>query len=218
MQATDRGEFTKLITQVLAFYRQDVSTFALGVWWSACSPFDLSQVSKAFTAHATDPERGQFAPKPADIVRALAGTQTDRALVAWGKAFDTIRRVGGWDSVVFDDGLVHAVIEDLGGWSKFCAAATNDELPHLQRRFCESYRTYARRQGVAYPNRLVGIHEAGNGLANHKVAPPVLIGNPEAAREVLRLGGAPKVQITHSAAAMPHLLAALRSEPEGQPQ
>jgi hypothetical protein len=117
--------------------------------------------------------------------------------------------------VAFDDPLIHAVVEDLGGWPKLCRG-TLDELPHLQRRFCESYRTYARRQGVTYPARLVGQHEAENALANRRVAPPVLIGNPEAAREVLRLGGAPKVQITHSTAAMPHLLAALQSE--GQPQ
>ena len=36
-----------------------------------------SFVGKALTAHATDPDHGQFAPKPADIVRKIQGTQAD---------------------------------------------------------------------------------------------------------------------------------------------
>jgi hypothetical protein len=216
VKAADKAQFQRLMTDVMAFYRQDMSKFALSVWWNACEGFDFEQVAKACTAHAADPERGQFAPKPADIVRALAGTQTDRALVAWGKFHDGMQRVGAYASVVFDDPVIHAVVEDLGGWPKLCRG-TLDELPHVQRRFCESYRAYSRRTDVAFPARLRGASEAENSLAGRRVAPPVLIGNPAAAAEVMRLGGAPKAQITH-AASMPHLLAALRNEPEGQPQ
>lgn len=188
MQAADRAAFKTLLTDALAFYRQDVSTFALSVWWAACAPFELEQVRKALTSHAMDPERGQFAPKPADMVRVLQGTQTDRALVAWGKAYEGIQRAGSYQSVVFDDPVIHAVIVDLGGWVTFCRS-THDELSHLQRRFCHSYRAYARRPDVAYPPKLIGESEASNAHLGRPVSAPLLLGDSAACIRVFKGGG-----------------------------
>lgn len=187
MQASDRTPFAELLTDALAFYGQTVSTFALGVWWSACQSFDLEQVRQALTAHAMDPERGHFAPKPADIVRQLQGTQTDRSLVAWGMVLESMQRVGAYSSVAFDDAAIHAAIDDLGGWPKICRE-TMDALPHLQRRFCESYRVYARRPDLAYPPLLIGVHETENRLQGRAAAPAVLIGDPRRARLVMERG------------------------------
>jgi hypothetical protein len=187
MQAADRADFKALLTDALAFYRQDVSKFSLTVWWAACAPFDFEQVAKAFTAHATDAERGRFPPMPADIVRQLQGTQTDRSLLAWGKVYEAMQRVGAYTSVVFDDPAIHAVIEDLGGWVALCRSEA-DALPHTQRRFCEAHRAYARRPDLPYPPVLLGAHEADNRLAGKASAKPMLIGDPEAARRVMSGG------------------------------
>lgn len=202
MNASDKRAFKDLITQAMAFYRQDVSTFSLGVWWSACEAFSLEQVGKAFTAHATDAERGRFAPMPADIVKHLQGTQTDRSLMAWGKVLEGIQRVGAYKSVGFDDPAIHAAVEDLGGWTTICRS-TMQELPHLQRRFTEAHRAYCGRQSFPFPAYLIGESEAANRTAGKRVAPPVLIGNPERAAEVLRLGAAgPRNAITSGASAV----------------
>ena len=103
MQASDRNDFNALIASVMAYYKQDVSKFALGLWWEACAGVELEQVAKAMSTHAKDPERGQFPPKVADIVRLLQGTPIDRAQLAWGKVLDAIQRVGNYSDVVFDD-------------------------------------------------------------------------------------------------------------------
>lgn len=196
MNASDKRAFKDLITQAMAFYRQDVSTFSLGVWWSACEAFSLEQVGKAFTAHATDAERGRFAPMPADIVKHLQGTQTDCGLMAWSKVLEGIQRVGAYQSVAFDDPAIHAAVEDLGGWTSICRG-TMQELPHLQRRFTEAHRAYSSRQGFAFPAYLIGESEAANRTAGKRVAPPVLIGSPSRAAEVMRLGHAgPRNAIT----------------------
>jgi hypothetical protein len=71
MNESQKPDFVKMITEVLAFYKQDTSRFAISVWWEAAKHFDFEQVSKALTAHAMDPDRGQFPPKPADLVRQL---------------------------------------------------------------------------------------------------------------------------------------------------
>lgn len=202
MTPADRERFAQLITDALAFYRRDTSRFALDVWWQACQAFDFEQVSKALTAHAMDPEQGRFAPMPADIVKHLQGTRTDRSLIAWGKVLDGMQRVGAYETVCFDEGLIHAVIEDMGGWVKLCRSELT-ELPHVQRRFTETYRAYAARGAVQFPPLLPGAHDAGNTLRGYSSAKPVFIGDPQRASEVFRLGvAAPKTQITSAAGAL----------------
>jgi len=196
MNQSDKSSFAGLLSDAMAFYGRNVSDFALGVWWEACERFSFEQVSKALTAHAMDPEHGQFPPKPADIVRVLQGTRSDRALVAWGKVLDAMQRVGAYQSVVFDDGLIHIVVEDLGGWPAICQGEM-ENLPHVERRFCESYRAYAARGDQTFPALLPGVHQLQNGIAGKRQAPPMLIGNPDRAAEVLRLGSTgPKTQMT----------------------
>lgn len=205
MKEQDKREFVTLLGDVMAFYRQDVSPFAVSVWWQACAPFDIEQVRKALTAHAMDPDRGQFAPKPADLVRQLQGTKTDRALVAWGKVHEAMGRVGAYQSVVFDDPAIHAAIDDMGGWPNVCRLPT-DDLSHTQRRFCELHRAYAGRGEFAHPPVLVGVHEAENRAAGRRVAQPLLIGNAEKAREVLALGASgPRQAVTPLSLAAPAL-------------
>lgn len=196
MNEQDKRAFKELVTNVMAFYRQDTSPFALQVWWTACQPFSLEQVTKAMSAHAVDADRGQFAPKPADVVKALQGTKTDRARSAWGKVMDAMQRVGAYQSVCFDDPVIHAVIEDVGGWIGLCRSEF-DQLSYTEHRFCESYRAYAGRADLTYPAKLIGEFEAVNRHEGRKVAPPILIGDPHRAAEVMRLGGSgPKTQIT----------------------
>lgn len=188
MRPDDKAAFKALLTDVMAFYRQDVSKFALTVWWAACERFELEQVRKAMTAHAMDPERGQFAPKPADIVRQLQGTHTDRSLIAWGKVHEAMARVGAYRTVAFDDPCIHLAIEDMGGWVTLCRS-TIDELPFVQKRFCDAYKAYAGRQDrPKHPPVLMGLHDAENARMGYRSQPATLIGAPEAARAVMLSG------------------------------
>jgi hypothetical protein len=156
-------EFQRVLAGALSLWRQDVSEFALTVWWEACKPYSMEQVSKALTAHAMDPERGRFPPMPADLVKALHGTQTDRSLMAWGQVLSAIGSVGMYGSPDFADKATVAAIIDIGGWPAVCQTGL-DELPHLQRRFCASHRAYMARPEAVEVTRLVGMHEQTNSL------------------------------------------------------
>lgn len=186
MTSEDRAGFSRLITDVLGFYGQTVSDFAISVWWEACQPFSLEQVRKAMSAHATDPDVGRFAPKPADVVRALRGTHGDRSLVAWGKVHQAMSAVGAYESVVFDDPAIHTAVEDIGGWTAICRGEI-DELPHLQRRFCQSYQSAVRGERP-HPPRLVGDYERLSAGTAHEPPKPVLIGDTDKCMAVLRGG------------------------------
>jgi len=171
MQANQFQDFRELLTNALSFYRQDVSTFMLDVWWQACQGFDLEQVRKALTAHAMDPDRGNFSPKPADIVRQLGGTATDRAMLAWGKVLEAMQSVGAYADVVFDDPAIHACVEDLGGWPKVCRGEMKD-LGYLQHRFCEAHRAYTGRGSFEYPRSLRGDRSPDEMFARRGLPPP----------------------------------------------
>ena len=186
---SDKPAFATLMTDALAFYGKDVSRFALDVWWQSCQPFEFDQVARALMRHAMDAERGQFAPKPADIVRQLAGTATDRAMLAWGKAIDAASRVGAYTDVVFDDAAIHAAIEDLGGWPKFCRGDVKD-LSYLQHRFTQSYSAYGNKGDFDYPARLMGDRSPDDVYAKRGLPPPkpAVIGDVEKARAVAQIG------------------------------
>ena len=178
------------MTDALAYYRQPVSEFTLMVWMQACQNFSLEQVQKAMTAHAMDPDRGQFAPKVADIVRHLGGTTTDRAQLAWGKALNAASSVGAYTDVVFDDPAIHAAIEDMGGWLKFCRSESKD-LSYMQHRFCECHKANTGRGQFEYPRALMGDRSPDAMFAKRGLPPPkpALIGDPEVARAVYQAGG-----------------------------
>lgn len=211
MKPSDSGAFAQLLTDVMATYRQDVSRFILDVWWAACQPFTMEQFRKAVNSHLTDADRGQFAPKIADIVRILAGTRTERSMLAWGKVQEAMGSVGAYTDVVFDDPAIHATVEDLGGWPKVCRHPS-EELGYLQHRFCEGHKAYTGRDKFEYPRRLMGDrspdHEyQAKGLPLPK---PVLIGDATQAKAVFMSGNvAGKTAITYQAAtAATNLLAA----------
>lgn len=189
METRDRAGLYKIVSDVMGYYKQDASEFTLKVWWEACKGYDFEQVSKALTGHAIDPDRGQFPPKVADIVRQISGTKTDRAVLAWGKLFEAMQRVGQYQDVVFDDPAIHAAVTDLGGWTRICQTQES-EISYLQHRFCELHRAYVGRGQFEFPRMLGGTRSPDHEYLgrNIPVPQPVFIGNRASASQVLQTG------------------------------
>ena len=145
MNKHEYPQFAERLSKVMAYYRQPCSDFIIDVFWEGCQPFDFHDVCKALNQHATDPDKGQFAPKVADIVRILGGTKTDRSLREWGRVHEAMSRIGAYTDVDFEDPATHAAIRDMGGWPKLCRTET-DQLSYLQHRFCELYKAYDGRE------------------------------------------------------------------------
>ncbi len=189
MNQSDYPEFVRLLSDVLAYYRQDSSKFTTALFWNACQKFELEQVEKALNAHAMDAEKGVFAPKVADIVRVLSGTVTDRAALAWGKVLESMSGVGAYSDVVFDDPAIHAAIDDCGGWVKICRSQT-EELSYLQHRFCQSHKAYTGRGQFEYPRRLIGDRSPDRDyeVRGIPLPKPGIVGDVDKARAVYRGG------------------------------
>jgi hypothetical protein len=204
MNQNDFEKFREGIQGVYSFYGKDVSDFALDVWWNALRAYDLAAVIDSFNRHLMNPDSGQWLPKPADIVKMFGGRTQDRALIAWAKVDRAVRSVGNYESVAFDDPLIHRVLHEMGGWIGL-GQKTEDEWPFVAKEFENRYRGYAMRSEVPdYPPVLIGISEAHNSQNGLKTSLPRLIGNAAVAESVMR-GGA-KVNLIGTARASESLM------------
>lgn len=205
MTDSDKGAFYALIGNVYGFYRVECTQFAYGVWWEGCKGFDFAAVADALNRHAVNPDNGQFLPKPADILKLLGGTTIDGAQVAWTKVDRAIRDVGPYQSVIFDDAIVHAVVADMGGWIEL-SRKDDEAWPFVQREFETRYRGYRNRPPLESVARLIGIFEMENGMNGRAIADPVLLGDPQRAMQVkARLSDAPRMTVTRLADVVPLL-------------
>lgn len=191
MKIHEMEEFSDLLKDVMAYYGKDCSQFTLSVWWSACQNYELAQIAESLQKHAMAPDRGQFAPKVADILRVVSGTVSDRSALAWGKVHGAMSSVGAYTDVVFDDPAIHAAIEDLGGWPKVCRVETS-ELSYLQHRFQEAHKAYTERGKFDYMRRLPGDRSPDHDYTSRglPVPRPALIGDAGQAMLVLQNGSA----------------------------
>lgn len=176
MRQSDFKRFGTAVTAVAELYGKSISEGAMVLWWQALERFDIEQVEKALRKCVESPESGQFMPKPADVIKAIDGTATDRSLLAWGQVYEAMSRVGAYSSVQFSDAAIHQAVSDVGGWPKLCRVTT-DELPFVQRRFLEAHRVYSERGAEGAPKYLIGESEQAN-MASGKAwtGKPVLIG------------------------------------------
>lgn len=95
MNATDKPAFAACIVGCLQeVYEKSVTANMLSVWFAALQTYPMEAVQSAIQNHITDPERGRFAPKPADIIGRIVETISDDrpgADEAWGVLVRVIR-------------------------------------------------------------------------------------------------------------------------------
>jgi hypothetical protein len=188
MRADELGAFRDFLTEALSFWGVQVSDFSLTVWWQAMRAYDIQACKQAFGRHAMNPDGGQFAPKPADVVRMLGGTNQDAALVAWAKVDRAVRSVGTYSDVAFDDALIHRVLHDMGGWIAL-GTKTEDEWPFVAREFENRYRGYRMRsERPEYPSLLIGMANASNQRSGQPMQPPRLVGDAGKCQAVIADG------------------------------
>lgn len=188
MQVDDFQKFHDGIAGVMGFYGKSLSRFALDVWWTALKSYELPAIIDAFNRHLANPDAGQFAPKPADIIRMLQGSTQDSALRAWAKVDRAVRSVGTYCDVVFDDALIHRVIQDMGGWIGL-GTKSEAEWPFVAKEFENRYRGFrSRNERPSYAPVLIGIATAHNEPKGFESGKPVLIGNRQLAQRVLQEG------------------------------
>ncbi len=198
MTLADKKRFYICLVAASEYYGKALSEAVIDLWWQGLQPYEIGSVERALSAHMRNPDNGQFMPKIADFTRLIGGSTTDRALVAWSKVDKAVRQVGPYQSVIFDDPIIHRIIHEMGGWITL-GDKSEDDWPFVAREFESRYRGYAiRDETPPYPHVIIGIAGADNSRRGFKAPLPVLIGVPEKCKEVLSNGVQPErmLQIT----------------------
>ena len=187
MEGREREELVFVLTDVYELYGKECSRGLHVLWWEALKGYSIAEVRGALSAHVTNPDSGQFLPKPADIRRFLEGSGETRALQAWTKVDQAIRRIGPWESVAFDDPIIHAVLADMGGWAGL-GQVTEDGWPFRRNEFVRRYRGYVARPPTAFPRALIGHIAEYNGRLGGQVPLPRLVGDVQRATQTYLAG------------------------------
>lgn len=192
MNENDKKEFVEWLQGIAAMKRVDLSPAVIRIWYQTLIEYDLGAVKLAFEKHLKDPDGGHWMPQPSDIIRIIDGGVGEQAELAWAKAFRAVSLVGAYSDVVFDDAIIHAVIDGMGGWVKFCAGEHKDfDFKRLE--FVKAYRAIKNRGVSEYVGVLQGISNAQNRMHGFRLQPPMLVGNESKALDVKRLGMAGEV-------------------------
>lgn len=187
MKSQHLEAFTALMTGVAELYGKVMSPQLISIYWEGLKEYDFDAVKEALNLHVRNPDTGQFMPKIADVVKFAEGSTLTQAFQAWQKVMQAMHSIGTYQSVVFDDPLIHAVIADMGGWQPL-GMVQDDDLPFKAREFEKRYQAYKIRPPQNYPRKLVGVFEQTNNTNGFQIEPPVLIGNPEQALLVFNGG------------------------------
>jgi len=199
MQQSDFPAFKVILDATAELYGKPLSEAVIVMWWEALKGYDLPAVRVALSRHVQNPDTGQFMPKPADVIRMLGGTTQDTALAAWAKVDAAVRGVGTYESVVFDDPIIHAVIADMGGWVQLGTRGEKD-WPFIAREFENRYRGYRTRGAIEhYPPVLTGLAQLHNEAQNLPVAEPVLVGDAQQAQKTRLFGRDVRAMAWHRA-------------------
>lgn len=182
-----KKKFANLLTHMSDYYKEEVSKAKLRIYWEGLKQYSIGAIEKACWAHTQNPdEAGRWMPRNSDIIKLLDGSTVDQASIAWTKVDTAVRTRGSWDDLVFDDPIIHRVVADMGGWVLICSK-DDKEYPFVGKEFQQRYRAYRQQSTLPdYPARLTGIANAHNGAQGQPSLPPILVGDPERAKLVLK--------------------------------
>lgn len=192
MTEKDLDSFSTVLATACNLYGVEMTEAQLELWFELFKNYTVEEFDWATKRHLKDPDRGMFMPRPADLMRLLAGSGKSASLNAWAKVIEAMRNIGPWHSVAFDDALIHRALAEIGGWTWLCSQSY-DQLAFIENRFVELYKLLrARDDQSAYPSHLVGLEEANNRtLSDCEILPPRVAGDPKKAAAVYQRGQSP---------------------------
>ena len=161
-------KFKEYMTMLCELHDRQLSKIMKDLYWKVLAPFTDERCEAAFKEVIYT---SKFFPKPADFLEILKDKKEDRASRAWIKVVNAIRRVGNYQSVKFDDPVIHSVFKFWGGWV-VTAAWKEDELKWKQKEFERLYSIMA--SGGKHPEYLPGFCEIQNGAAGYETSVEII--------------------------------------------
>jgi hypothetical protein len=171
--------FKQYMTALSEIHGKELSALLNSLYWKTLESFADAECERAFKELILS---SKFFPKQADFLEILKGKEEDQAARAWIKVVESVRRIGPWESVKFDDPVIHTVLKFMGGWS-VTGDWKENELKWKQKEFERLYAVMAK--GGKHPEYLPGQCEVDNAAAGYDREPEIImIGFDEKAKEI----------------------------------
>lgn len=158
MTKNDMAEFTKLLTGLAAMFERQLTELIRDMYYNALKDLDIEQIRDAANNIA---QTSTFFPKPVDFRNAISGDKDSAAISAWEKVLKAKSKVGQYQSVQFDDPVIHSVIKLMGGWGAVCRLEGHDDEKWQRIDFEKTYKALLGRN-ADHPKYLPGIQEVEN--------------------------------------------------------
>lgn len=158
MDESEKPDFGARILAVGLMYEKQITKVVIDLYWSSLKDLPLKDIEIALQMHMRDQDKGRFMPKPADL-RGFICKPEKAAVIAWSQVERAMSKHGRYQTIQFQDGVINAVVADMGGWPWICAQ--NLEEPWTQKEFERRYEAY-RDQRIENHTPLVGIVELEN--------------------------------------------------------
>lgn len=198
MDNQDRKRFAEMWAGTrVEIYDKPVTAEGIEMVFRALSRFTIEQVEHGITLHLNDTQNGQFPITPTHVVAQIEGRADERSGAAWSKLYKAIGSVGGYSDVVFDDPIIHSVVENEGGWQHICLM-TEDDCKYMQARFMKQYAALVSKSGqFKFPKVLAGSINLSRKANNLELDPPQTVGDIKLCRAVYRGGESKSLEINH---------------------
>ncbi len=159
MVESDREHFRLIMAAMAEMYRVECPATLQKTYWLVCQTMTIKQ----FESAASKAMRTlKWFPKPAELFELCGDNKEDQSLKAWAVLNRAIDVVGAYKSPKFNDGVLVATLEALGGWQFVCGMNITEFESFFRNRFLETYQSYAR-SGITSDRPIVGIHDANRG-------------------------------------------------------
>lgn len=184
MEYYDLNKFTAILIAVGELYGKTISEMLTELYWQSLKSFALTDIKQAFNFHINNPDVGQYFPKPADLVRFIEGSAATKALQAWINTEKAILKFGAYQSIIFDDPLIHAVIAAMGGWIKLCATPSK-ELQFYAHEFQRRYMIFVDKPPEIYPKYCCGLIEYENDKKGFPIKSRLFVGDVKKTKQIM---------------------------------
>lgn len=171
---SEKLRFGELIEALAASFGREADEALLTGYWLGLQSLGLPAIERAVARAIAECE---FMPKPVEL-RRLAGDLSPkvRAVKAWESFEQSMRTVGAYNSVDFEDPILNATIRNLGGWPYLCQRETEELNRFIRPRFEGVYAAFWESGvGVDASQYLIGLSEQSNASHGFEVEPPVKV-------------------------------------------
>jgi len=169
-------QFNKIFTPLGIIFEKSVSKELVKIYYELLKGYSDEQIDRALNITA---KTCKFFPKPAEIIETIEGNQSEKSLLAWEKVKRGIEEAGVYQSVIFDDLVIHKVIDSLGGWISIFEI--EGDLTWYQKDFERLYQAYNNKPQLLQntPKKLLGLIEIENRNSNYleDIPEAILIGD-----------------------------------------